>query len=205
MARPAYTSAEREEIETDIRRAALKLFAKVGYRGTSLRAIAKELGWSATALYRYYDNKESLVAAIRADGFKEMQAILSSVHQAAASGVDAGAMGIRAYVAFASEKQALYQLMYELDQGEVAELPIVRQERRKAFAAAEAIAADVIQETNLSYTDNELAHLMWVAAHGLAALQVASQLDLGMTSGELIGPVVQTLMRGLLNKEQDHV
>ncbi len=200
MARPAYTSEMREEIEADIRRAALKLFEKVGYRGTSLRAIAKELGWSATALYRYYDNKESLVAAIRADGFKEIQAVIAEAHEVASSGVDAGANGMRAYVRFAVEKKAVYQLMYELDQGDVAELPIVRKERRAAFAAAEAIAADIIQENGLSFTKNELAHLMWVAVHGLAALQVASQLDLGMTGEEVIDPLIQTFMRGMSEK-----
>jgi AcrR family transcriptional regulator len=53
MARPAYSDKERKEIEAKIRAAALALFREVGYRGVTLRAVAKQLGWSAPALYRY--------------------------------------------------------------------------------------------------------------------------------------------------------
>ncbi len=205
MPRPAYSQSEREDIETDIRNAALTLFRKVGYRGASLRSIARELGWSATALYRYYESKEALFAAVRAEGFKEMQTLLRQAREEAPSAADAGALGIQAYVRFADEKRALYQLMYELDQGDVAELPNVRAEREKAFAEAEAIAENLIKETGIRREPNELAHLMWVSAHGLATLHVASQLDLGKSVGELIEPTVQALMYGLLEREKKDV
>ena len=35
-----------------------------------MRAIAEEMQLSAPALYRYYNNKEALLEAIRADGFR---------------------------------------------------------------------------------------------------------------------------------------
>lgn len=44
-----------------------------------MRATAEKLGWSATALYRYLDDKEALLAAIRAIGFVQIQIILSDV------------------------------------------------------------------------------------------------------------------------------
>jgi len=201
MTRPAYTTAVRNEIEADIRQAALSLVEKVGFRGTSLRAIAKELGWSATALYGYYENKDSLFEAIRADGFKQMRQLLSDVRNKSASATEAGAQAMYAYVKFSQDQRALYQLMYELDQGQIAERPIVYEERARAFAEAEGIAANILKETDLPYTDNELAHLLWTAAHGISALDVANQLDLGMTADELIEPLVQTMVRGLLRKE----
>ena len=72
MPRPAYSQDEKLRIESEIREAALRCFGRQGYRATSMRAIASELGWSAPALYRYYENKEALIAAVRAEGFREL-------------------------------------------------------------------------------------------------------------------------------------
>ena len=70
MARPAFSAGKREEIESNIKATALALFASRGYRSVSMRAIAEEMQLSAPALYRYYNNKEALLEAIRADGFR---------------------------------------------------------------------------------------------------------------------------------------
>ena len=205
MARPAYSLSEKKDIEAEIRSAALRLFDRVGYRGASLRAIARELGWSATALYRYFENKDALFASIRSEGFKEMQEILQGARLGADSPIDAAAQAVRSYVRFAQEKRPLYQLMYELDQGDLADDPALRAERRKAFAQAEAIAQDVIEQTGINKEANELAHLLWVSAHGLAALQVAHQLDLGQDADALIEPVLSALFHGLLSKGGSNV
>ena len=197
MPRPAYTADEREEIEAQIRAVALQLFGTDGYRGVSLRAIAKEMGWSAPALYRYYDNKDALLAALRADGFNELQQILADVRLAADSPVAAGADAMKAYLEFALHQPELYRLMYELDQGEISAHPNVSTNRRMAFAEAEGIAADILTHTGLEGDANQMAHLLWIGAHGLAALAVASQLDLGKQYEELIDPVVQTMLRGI--------
>jgi hypothetical protein len=145
------------------------------------------------------------MAAIRADGFIEMQNLLAAVRKDTADGANAAANAIRAYLRFAVEKPELYQLMYELDQGDLAELPVVYEERRKAFGQAEAIAADILRETGRKGDPNQLAHLFWIGVHGLAALQVASQLDLGADCDDLIEPVVQMILRGTLPAETENV
>jgi AcrR family transcriptional regulator len=208
MARPAYNADEREAIEERICSEALALFAKNGYRSVSLRAIAKELGWSAPALYRYYDNKDALLAAIRADGFLEIRNLLAEVRSRTQSGAEAAAQSIKVYVAYALEQSALYQLMYELDQAVVASTDVVYANRSLAFAEAIGIADDVLTESGASGDSVEMAHVFWINAHGLAALAVANQLDLGRSLDELIDPTVRTLLRGLNTstlKENTHV
>ena len=79
MARPAYSDDERLKIEAEIREAALRCFGRMGYRAASMRSIAAELGWSAPALYRYYENKEALIAAVRAEGFLELSQALGAL------------------------------------------------------------------------------------------------------------------------------
>lgn len=197
MPRPAYTPAEREQIDGQIRAKALELFGRLGYRGVSLRAIAKAMGWSAPALYRYFDNKDELMAAVRADGFKALKKRLHDARLESATPVDAVRGAMAAYLQFATEEPELFRLMYELDQGKVAEYPQVVRERRSAFAEAEALAAAVIEAEGIPVDANKLAHLMWVNAHGLAALALANQLDLGQQLDDLIEPVLKVLVTGI--------
>ncbi|GAA3860100.1 TetR/AcrR family transcriptional regulator [Saccharothrix violaceirubra] len=54
----------RAETERDIRRQARALLAAQGRDAVTLRAIARELGITAPALYRYYDSREDLLARL---------------------------------------------------------------------------------------------------------------------------------------------
>ena len=47
--------------------AAVELMSRRGYRGTSLKEIAKELGISEPALYHYFDSKEEMLFTIYID------------------------------------------------------------------------------------------------------------------------------------------
>lgn len=197
MSRPAYDPARRRSIEAEIRAKALDLFAVHGYRSVSMRAIARELGWSATALYRYFDNKEALLAAIRADGFVQIQIILSTVRVQARSAFEAAEMAMKGYVNFALNSSALYQLMYELDQGAIAAVHDVVESRQLAFNEAIGLSNDVLREMGKTGDATEMAHLLWLNAHGLAALAVANQLDLGKKLDDLLEPAINALLRGL--------
>lgn len=53
--------------DADIRRVARVLLVGRGAEALTLRAIARELGITAPALYRYYPSREDLVAAVRRD------------------------------------------------------------------------------------------------------------------------------------------
>ena len=48
----------------NVLRTALQLFLQHGYAGTSMKAIAKELGISAPALYWYFPSKEEIFASV---------------------------------------------------------------------------------------------------------------------------------------------
>lgn len=53
--------------DADIRRVARDILADQGAQALTLRAIARALGVTAPALYRYYPSREDLVAAVRRD------------------------------------------------------------------------------------------------------------------------------------------
>ncbi len=194
MARPAYSATERERIETEIRQTAARLFGEFGYRNVSMRAIGRELNLSATALYRYYASKEALLAAIRAEGFRQLEQRLRAAQEGDTSAEAVVARAIRTYLDFALESRSLYSLMYELDQAQVTEDPSVAINRRAAFAQAEHIAQRLLSDAGRQGDPNELAHLFWIGAHGLAALALANQLDLGKDFTALVDPLLRTLL-----------
>ena len=193
VARPAYSSDKVDEIQQKILSTALLLFRRRGHRGLSLRAIAKQLGCTSPALYRYFDGKDGLLDAIRVDGYQRVEKLLVSARSGASDPVDAARRAMRAYLGFAAEDPETFRLMYDLHQGEVPSGPEVRVAREKAFDVARRIAMDMIEGGFLEGDPNLVAHVLWAGCHGLAALATANQLDLGCSFDELVEPMLQQL------------
>jgi AcrR family transcriptional regulator len=55
------------DTKTALRHAALRLFAQHGYAGTSIRAIAREVGLSESVLYAHFDSKQAIFDAVLAE------------------------------------------------------------------------------------------------------------------------------------------
>jgi AcrR family transcriptional regulator len=56
--------AEAVDMKAQLQAAALDLFARNGYAGTSIRAIAREVGVSESALYAHFDGKRAIFEAV---------------------------------------------------------------------------------------------------------------------------------------------
>lgn len=78
----------------------------------SLRALAREIGVSPTAVYRHFPNKQALTDALAFEGFK----MLGQEQRESGDRVGGGEEGFaetgRAYVRFALAHPALFRLMY---------------------------------------------------------------------------------------------
>ncbi|MEV6906322.1 TetR/AcrR family transcriptional regulator [Amycolatopsis sp. NPDC051071] len=68
---------ERAATDQDIRRTARALLVEQGPEAVTLRAIARELGITAPALYRYYGSRDDLVEHLRADVVADLAADLA--------------------------------------------------------------------------------------------------------------------------------
>ncbi|NIJ14361.1 AcrR family transcriptional regulator [Saccharomonospora amisosensis] len=67
MNRPARRGRERAATDRDIRHTARSLLVEHGPEAVTLRAIARELGITAPALYRYYGSRDDLIDHLRRD------------------------------------------------------------------------------------------------------------------------------------------
>src|SRR5690349_24858102 len=96
--------------------AAERLFAEKGPDAVTMRQLAAELGVSPMTPYRYFQDKEDILAAVRANAFNRFAEALEA---ARATPGDAGARSAavgEAYVTFALENPHSYKLMFDLNQ-----------------------------------------------------------------------------------------
>lgn len=77
MSHPTRRGRARAATEQDIRRTARKLLVEQGPEAVTLRAIARELGITAPALYRYYASRDDLVEQLRLDVCADLAAELA--------------------------------------------------------------------------------------------------------------------------------
>ena len=123
----------REDTVADIKRTARELLVYGGPQAISLRAIARSLGMSAAALYRYFPSLEALVLEVAGDLYDELRAAVTAAgetaggHGAGGGAVDHGpaarlAAMARAFRAWSRSHPAEFALMFGNPVPGVAEL-----------------------------------------------------------------------------------
>ena len=110
------TRRERVRAETtiEIKEVAVQQMAQQGAASLSLRSIAREMGMSAPALYRYFPNRDALVTALIVDAYNSLAAALRVANEGQAHGDYNGRFRAvtRAYREWALSHRAEYALIY---------------------------------------------------------------------------------------------
>lgn len=70
---------QKADVKKLILSAAKKLFIEEGYRETSIRKIAAEIGYSPTTIYIYYKDKNDIVYALHQEGFSMLKTFFSAL------------------------------------------------------------------------------------------------------------------------------
>ncbi len=172
--------------------AGLKALEVNDRRELSLRELARRVGVSANASYRHFANKEALLSALAAEGFRRLQAAYTKA-TAQQSRSDAGfrATG-RAYVHFAIDNPALFRLMFEHFTLSP-EDPELLEASLACFQWMLNFLAGVIGLTPDDPRVLMNALVGWSTVHGLSHLVLSGQLDyFGGVTDQLIDAVVNT-------------
>jgi AcrR family transcriptional regulator len=170
-------------------RAAIELLEESGETELSLRAVARRAGVSPAAPYRHYADREALVSAIAAVGYRELAERLAAAHPSPSTPEQLASVAT-AYVQFALERPALFRIMF----GE----PCDRDnDERVAATAAVSQYVRVIVERTFPQADAEaLATAVWALVHGLAFLHLDGKLDASTPSvvAERIAAAIDALL-----------
>jgi AcrR family transcriptional regulator len=105
---------KRNAILDEIRATAWKQIGEMGAASLSLRRIAREMGVTAPALYRYYKDRDALVTALLIDAFTSFGAALAAGRDTCAADDHAGrfrAMS-KSYFRWAAQNPQRYALLF---------------------------------------------------------------------------------------------
>jgi AcrR family transcriptional regulator len=150
--------------------AAMELLEESGEAELSLRAVARRAGVSPAAPYRHYEDREALISAVAAVGYRELAERLAAAHPSPSTPEQLASVAI-AYVQFALERPALFRIMF----GEPCDRD--NDERVAATAAVSAYVRSIAQRTFPQADPDALATAIWALVHGLAFLYLDGKLD----------------------------
>jgi AcrR family transcriptional regulator len=156
---------------------AQKRFAKDGVEGVSMRQLADALGCSPMTPYRYFRNKEEILAAVRAAAFDRFASALEDAARKTAGDLRAGgqAMG-EAYIRFALGDPDAYRLMFDLSQPHPDRYPdLVRASARARQMMSAALEA-LVKAGIFAGDAQLLGYVFWATMHGLVVLHLAGKL-----------------------------
>ena len=145
----------------------------------SLRALAREAGVSATAVYRHFPDKEALLGALALAGLDRMAEAQQAASAAAAGQgpFPAFCASGAAYVRFAMAHPELFRLMWKVaPRGDQLSQPI--EEAHPAMADLRRAVADMASPGASEADKRATALRCWGLVHGLATLVLDQQITL---------------------------
>jgi AcrR family transcriptional regulator len=151
-------------------RAAMELLEEGGEAALSLRAVARRAGVSPAAPYRHYADREALVSAVAAVGYRELAERLAAAHPSPSTPQQLAGVAT-AYVQFALDRPALFRIMF----GEPCDRD--NDERVAATAAVSLYVREIVQRSFPHADADAMATAIWALAHGLAFLHLDGKLD----------------------------
>ena len=180
--------------ELVVRTARAQLEAGGGVEQLSLRAVARELGVTAPALYAYVQDKRELLAAVAEAHFERLVERFEAIDEA--DPLDRIRAVSRAYVDHARESPALFPLLFRYPPTPIPESDAFAPATRAFEVALQATAAAVDQHV-LAVTDVDLAAMtMWAGVHGVAEIVLMGfGLDEDATEA-LLDSVIETVLAG---------
>ncbi|RAK60438.1 TetR family transcriptional regulator [Phenylobacterium hankyongense] len=176
--------------------AAERLFAEKGPDAVTMRQLASELGVSPMTPYRYFKDKDDILAAVRANGFDRFAESLETARASATGGRAKGAAVGEAYIDFAFEHPHTYKLMFDLNQPHEKDYPELVRAGLRARETMSAWVKDLAAEGVMTGDPVQIGAMFWAAAHGAIVLELAGKLPHG-AARSLHHMINTTLARGL--------
>ena len=153
---------------------AAEMFTEMGRDGFNMRELAKRLRVSPMTAYRYFRDKEEILAALRARAFARFAAKLESV-QAAQRPRQRGAALAHVYGEFVQQEETSYRLMFDLFQPAVPGVPELAVQESRARAAMTEFARLMVRDGLFEGDPDLIGDVFWSALHGVAALHLTSK------------------------------
>jgi AcrR family transcriptional regulator len=179
---PVRTRARRAYHHGDLRTALVREAARTirddGVEGVTLRDVGRRLGVSRTALYRHFNDKAALFAAVAREGFQAFSRELRRAWDEAGGGLEGfRAMGV-GYVRFARANPAHYRMMFGQYRALCESDAALASDASASFGVLLDALATLERDGAIPAAGDRsaLGHFIWASMHGVAMLSIDGQL-----------------------------
>lgn len=171
--------------------AGLQLLEEMDRADLSLREVARRVGVSANAVYHHFANKEALLAALAAEGFRRLgRAQLNPPAEPVGARSPLHQAGL-AYVRFAIEHPGLFRLMYGGFTAGQNHPELVNASMDSLEASMQAANRHLPGGGDANPASPQDMLLLWAIVHGLSNLALGGQLGyFGSEPGEIADAVL---------------
>ncbi|MEI6739468.1 MAG: TetR/AcrR family transcriptional regulator [Gemmatimonadaceae bacterium] len=173
----ARREAERQELREKVLDIARRQLLANGYSRFSVREVAEEAGYTPTALYHYFADRDALLREVTRGYYAQFTARWEAANASATAPRDRLiAMG-QAYVRFASDHPAIFRLMFmerpEMGAGATRD----RIAEDSNFRLMLQALAELVERGEVVVEDyGQVGVALWSCMHGLAALFITIDL-----------------------------
>jgi AcrR family transcriptional regulator len=156
--------------------AAIRLIAEVGPTAFTLREVARRAGVSHNAPYRHFHDRDDLMAAVAAQGFRELTRAMIEAAAGKSNALERLKYAGLGYVAFALRRPEHFTVMFDA--------PISKRQHPESAAAADESFATLLefvkncQDVGILRSGDllQMALLAWTMVHGIAKLAITGRL-----------------------------
>jgi AcrR family transcriptional regulator len=180
--------------------AATRLFDARGREGFTMRELASELGVSAMTPYRYFKDKDDILAAVRARAFNRWAEVLETAFASAKTAAEKSQAVFHAYIGFAFGEPAAYRLMFDLSQPDESDYPDLVAANVRARATLTAHVRELVNEGILEGDPELIGRVFWSSLHGAVVLKLAGKLGAEYDFDRVSGEAFRVLFEGYRKK-----
>lgn len=175
--------------------AALARYRAAGMPAVSFRRVAQDIGISHMQPYRFFHNKAELLAAMRAQCFREVLDVIRNADGPYAAGdalkrLYAITAGVFTYL---FQRSADYRLMFALNQPAPSDYTELAEARAAVYRYLRDVVQQGVERGSLHGDPDNILHLAWAMSHGLFTLHVSGQLMHGRSLDALVQPALDTM------------
>jgi AcrR family transcriptional regulator len=179
------------------------LFAAHGPDGVTMRQLADAMGVSSMTPYRYFEDKDAILAAVRTRAFNRFAEAMENARAPAPSRSTQKARGApsktpretpgNAYMDFALGNRAAYRMMFDVDQPTAEKYPDLVAAMDRARATMGAGLHDLAGAGKFKGDVQLAAHIFWSAMHGPVMLELAGLLSSPLDARAIVRPMLKML------------
>lgn len=161
------------ETETAILEAARDLLAEGGLDALSMRAVAAQVGLSATAIYHWFQGKEDLVDRVVLHGFQRSEGYMrEAIEDLPAGSMDRVAALGEAYIRFAHENREYFKIIFAIQTPAPRHIEDVP--GQGGYRVLRQCVVEAMDAGNIRKMDPDIVVLyLWSLVHGLVTIFMA--------------------------------